>query len=90
MDTPLERGLSLSVDQCLKTTKEKKRMSNVPYASAIGILMHTMLCTWLDICFVVGSVSHYQRSPGLTHWQAIKTIFYYLHGTNELVLCYQK
>ena len=89
VDTPVEKGLTLSIDQCPKTDKEKERMSNVPYASAIGSLMYAMLCTRPDICFAVGLVSRYQSNPGLAHWQAVKRIFRYLRGTSDLVLCYQ-
>ncbi|XP_075111558.1 secreted RxLR effector protein 161-like [Nicotiana tabacum] len=32
-------------------------MKAVPYASAVGILMYAMLCTWPDICFAVGVVN---------------------------------
>ena len=88
VDTPVEKGLTLSLDQCPKTDKEKERMSNVPYASAVGSLMYAMLCTRPDICFAVGLVSRYQSNSGLTHWQTVKRIFRYLR-TSDLVLCYQ-
>jgi len=52
MDTPVENSLTLSIDQYPKTDKEKERMNNVPYASAIGSLMYAMLCTWTDIYFL--------------------------------------
>jgi len=87
--TPVEKGLTLSIDQCLKIDKEKERMSNVPYASAIASLMYAMLCTRPDIWFAVGLVSRYQSNPGFTHWEAVKQIFRYLRGTSDLVLCYQ-
>jgi len=45
VDTPVEKGLPLSFDQCAKTDKEKVIMSNVPYASAMAGLMYTMFCT---------------------------------------------
>jgi len=89
VDTPDEKGLTLSIDQCLKTDKEKERMSNVLYASSIGSLMDAMLCTRPDICFAIGLVSRYQSNSGLAHWPAIKRIFRYLHGTSDLILCYQ-
>jgi len=65
--TPVEKGLTLSLDQCPKTDKEMERMNNVPYASAIGSLMYVMLCTQLDTCFAVGLVSRYQSNPGPAH-----------------------
>ena len=89
VDTPIEKGLTISLEQCPKTDKEKERMNNVPYASAIRSLMYAMLCTWPDICFAVGLVNHYQSNPGPIHWQAVTRIFRYLRGTCELVLCYQ-
>ena len=52
--------------------------------------MYAMLCTQLDICFAVGLVSHYQSNPGPTHWQAVKRIMRYLHGTTDLVLYYHR
>jgi len=39
VDTLVEKGLTLSLDQCPKTDKEKERMNNIPYASAVGSLM---------------------------------------------------
>ena len=67
VDTPVKKGLTLSLDQCPKTDKEKERMSNVPYASAVGSLMYAILCTRPKICFAVGLVSYYQSNPGSAH-----------------------
>ena len=88
MDSPVEKGLAFSLDQCPKTDKEKERMSNVPYTSAVGSLIYAILCTQPDICFAIGLLCRYQRSPGAAHWQAAKRIFCYLHGISDLVLCY--
>ena len=75
IDTPVEKGSALCLDQCLKIDKEKKHMSTVPYAEAIGNLMYAMLCTRPDICFVIGMVSRYQSNPGPLHWATMKRIF---------------
>uniref|UniRef100_A0A2N9HLT2 Reverse transcriptase Ty1/copia-type domain-containing protein n=1 Tax=Fagus sylvatica TaxID=28930 RepID=A0A2N9HLT2_FAGSY len=74
IDTPMEKGCTLSLDQCPKNDEEKNQMSKVPYASAIGSLMYAMLCTRPDICFAVGMVSRYQSNPGPAHWRAVKRI----------------
>ena len=89
VDTLVEKGLTLNLEQCLTTDDEKQKMSNVPYASAVGSLMYAMLCTRPDICFAVGLVSRYQSNPVTAHWQAVKRIMRYLRGTTDLVLCYQ-
>uniref|UniRef100_A0A2N9FZX9 Integrase catalytic domain-containing protein n=1 Tax=Fagus sylvatica TaxID=28930 RepID=A0A2N9FZX9_FAGSY len=88
IDTPMEKGCTLSLDQCPKNDEEKNQMSKVPYASAIGSLMYAMLCTRPDICFAVGMVSRYQSNPGPAHWRAVKRILRYLRGTSDHALCY--
>jgi len=59
MDTPVEKGLTLSFDQCPKTDDENEAMNNAPYVSAVGGLMYAILSIRPDICFTVGLVSHY-------------------------------
>ena len=49
MDTLVDKSLSLSRDMCLKTPKEKEKMSKVPYVSAVDSLMYAMVCTRPDI-----------------------------------------
>ena len=88
IDTPIEKGHTLSLEDCPKLEKEKREMARVPYASAVGSMMYAMLCTRPDICFTVGMVSHYQSNPRPIHWQAVKRIFQYLCGTSDLILCY--
>ena len=70
MDTSVDKSLSLSLsrDMCPKTPEEKKKISRVPYASAVGSLMYAMMCTRPDICYAVGLVSRYQSNPGQKHW----------------------
>ena len=88
IDTPMEKGHALNLDQCPKNDEEKKCMSTVPYAAAVGSLMYAMLCTRPDICYAVGLVSRYQSNPGPAHWSAVKRIFRYLRGTADLALSY--
>jgi len=42
-----------------------------------------------DICFAVGLLSHYQSNPRPIHRQDAKRIMNYVHGTIDLVVCYQ-
>ena len=67
MDTPVERNLRLSLDMFHKSPEGKKQMSSVPYSSAIGSLMYAMMCTRLDICYVVGLASRFQSNLGIKH-----------------------
>lgn len=71
-------GVTLSKDQCHKTSKKKNHIKSILYALTMGNLMYAMLCTKLDICFVIGLVSRYQSNPSMEHWMAIKNILKYL------------
>ena len=81
-------GVLLSDDQRSKTLKEEKTMRQVPYASTVGSLMYAMLCTRLDICYLVGIVSRYQSNPGPKHWEAVKHILKYLRRMRDYMLVY--
>ncbi|KAK4411888.1 Retrovirus-related Pol polyprotein from transposon TNT 1-94 [Sesamum angolense] len=85
VDTPMDKSCVLSKELCPKTEEEKKRMTKIPYASAVGSLMYAMMCTRPDLCFAVGMVSRYQSNPGPDHWVAVKRILRYLKGTTAIV-----
>ncbi len=51
--------IHLSKEMSPKTPKERKKMVRIPYALAIGSLMHVMLCTRPDISYVISLTSKY-------------------------------
>ena len=55
----VRHGITLSKDQSPKTPKEEECIKMVPYASTIGSLIYTMLCTRPDIYYVVRMISRY-------------------------------
>ena len=63
-------------------------MSKVPYSSAVGRLMYTMVCTRPNIAHAVGVVSRYMNDPGKEHWMAVKWILRYLRSTTSHALCF--
>lgn len=63
-------------------------MKQIPYASAIGSIMYTMLCTRPDVSYALSVTSRYQANPGEGHWIAVKTILKYLRRTNDMFLIY--
>ena len=67
IDTTVAQNKSLSLDMCPKTKGEKEKMVLVPYAIAVRSSMYAMMCTWSDICYVVGLVSRFQSNLGLAH-----------------------
>ena len=68
---------------------EKEQLKSIPYASAVGSLMYTQVCTRPNIGFVVGMLAKYQSNPGIQHWKATKKVMRYLQGTKKHMLTYK-
>jgi hypothetical protein len=85
---PMLPGKVLSKTQGPATAEERERMTNIPYASAVGSIMYAMLCTRPDIAHAVSLTSRYQSDPGMEHWTAVKNILKYLKRTKDMFLCY--
>ena len=61
--TPLAGHFKLSSKQCPQSLEEKE-MSRVPYASAEGSFMYTMVCTRLDLTYAVSTVIWFMSNSG--------------------------
>ncbi|KAK9024881.1 hypothetical protein V6N11_064787 [Hibiscus sabdariffa] len=68
--------------------QERERMSQIPYASAIGSIMYAMICTRPDLSYALSMTSRYQANPGEGHWTAVKNILKYLRRTKDVFLVY--
>jgi len=85
---PMSHGITLSKSQCATTPDEQKRMSTIPYASAIGSIMYAMLCTRPDVSFALSVTSRYQSDFGEPHWTIVKSILKYLRRTKDMFLIF--
>ncbi|KAM2676504.1 hypothetical protein EV1_003163 [Malus domestica] len=85
---PVRHGIQLSKAMEPKTPEEIRQISYIPYASAIGSLMYTMICTRPDIAYAVSITSRYQSNPGSEHWAAVKTVLKCLRRTKDMFLVY--
>ena len=66
-DLPMRHGLYLSKTQNPTSPDEIRRMSGIPYASAIGSIMYAMLCTRPDVAYALSATSRFQSNPGESH-----------------------
>ncbi|GJZ90421.1 retrotransposon protein, putative, ty1-copia subclass [Tanacetum coccineum] len=85
----LNEELRLSKIQGASTPAELKRMQNVPYASAMGLIMYAVRCTRLDVAFAQNITSRFQQNPGDLHWTTVKNILKYLRNTKDMFLVYE-
>ena len=71
------------------TPEDSKALSaDVPYRSAIGSLMYLMICTRPDLGFAVGRLSQYCEEPLRCHWNAVKRVYRYVKGTQNMGILY--
>ena len=61
-------------------------MSKVPYALAVGSLLHIMACTRPDITHAVGVIRRYMSHPKIEHYNVVKWILIYLRATSNKCL----
>ncbi|GJX99312.1 retrotransposon protein, putative, ty1-copia subclass [Tanacetum coccineum] len=85
---PMQEKLKLSKSDGASTPAEKRRMSNVPYASAVGSIMYAVRCTRPDVAFAQNITSRFQQNPGELHWTTVKNILKYLRNTKDMFLVY--
>ncbi|GJU95052.1 hypothetical protein Tco_1319808 [Tanacetum coccineum] len=71
-----------------ENTAERKRMQNVPYASAVGYIMYAVRCTRPDVAFAQNITSRFQQNPGDLYWTTVKNILKYLRNTKDMFLVY--
>jgi ATP-binding cassette subfamily B (MDR/TAP) protein 1 len=90
VSTPLAPHFKLSASMSPRTEEERKQMAQIPYANAVGALMYAMVCTRPDISHAVSMVSRYMHDPGKGHWQAVKWILRYIHGTTDIGLKFER
>jgi transposase InsO family protein len=77
-----------SADDCPSTPEEKAAMRDIPYRSALGMLLYLSVCTRGDIMYIVSRLAKYVSNPGIKHWQALKRVLRYLRGTTKYGLRY--
>lgn len=88
VNTPLAPHFKLSQEQSPKTNDELEQMDKVPYASCIGSLMYSMVCTRPDLAYALSVVSRFISNPGDEHWKALKWIMRYVKGSLDIGLVY--
>ena len=83
--TPMEAGLQLV--SC--PVEEQPTQTEITYyQSAVGALMHAACATRPDISYAVSALSQYSARPSTAHFDALKRVFRYLHGSADQALTY--
>ncbi|KAL0448991.1 UNVERIFIED_CONTAM: hypothetical protein Slati_1455500 [Sesamum latifolium] len=83
-------GLTQSsyIEKTPKIDEELKRMSNIPYASAVGSIQYVVQCTRPDVAYALSVMSRYQACARKAQWGTVKSILKYLKRTKDMFLIY--
>ena len=65
-------------------------MEKVPYSSAVGSIMFTMVSTRPDISHAISVLSKFMSNPEKEHWLGMKWLLRYLKGSSDVGLIYKK
>ncbi|KAL2238396.1 UNVERIFIED_CONTAM: Retrovirus-related Pol polyprotein from transposon TNT 1-94 [Sesamum indicum] len=87
---PLAAHFQLSKNQSPHSDIEKAKMEKVPYSNVIGSIMFLMVCTRPDIAYAISCLSRYMSNPGPPHWEALKWLLKYLHGSENIGIRFSK
>ena len=71
---PVLQGVKLSKTQNPTTAEDRERMKVIPYASAIGSIKYTMLCTRPIVYPALSLARGYNSDQGVDHWTLVKII----------------
>ncbi|KAL2247829.1 UNVERIFIED_CONTAM: Retrovirus-related Pol polyprotein from transposon TNT 1-94 [Sesamum indicum] len=52
--------------------------------------MFLMVCTRPDIAYAISCLSRYMSNPGPPHWEALKWLLKYLHGSENVDILFSK
>ncbi|KAL0453689.1 UNVERIFIED_CONTAM: hypothetical protein Slati_1347000 [Sesamum latifolium] len=85
---PMRHEIKLSKKKSPKTDEELKRMSDIPYASAVGNIQYVVHHKRPDVVYDLSVTSRYQACAGEAHWSVVKTIFKYLKITKDMFFIY--
>ena len=69
-----------------QTDLEREHIKRILYASVVGSIMYSMICTRPDVAYALGVVSRYQSRYGEGYWNAVKNILKYLRRTQDYCL----
>lgn len=86
--TPIGAYFSLRSATDKEYEEVYEEMRGVPYQSAVGSVMYSMIGTRPDLAYPVGLVSRFMSKPVKEHWSAVKWILRYIQGTLDTRLCF--
>jgi hypothetical protein len=64
---PLVKGDKLGALQSPRNQLEIDQIKSIPYASTVGSIMYTQVCTRSDLAFITELLGRFQSNLGMKH-----------------------
>ncbi|KAK0578560.1 hypothetical protein LWI29_012337 [Acer saccharum] len=87
-NVPLCASFMLSAALSPRSLEESRYMEEIPYSSAVGSVMYSIISTRPDLAQAISVLSRYMANPGKGHWNAMKWLLRYISSTTEVGLNY--
>lgn len=87
--TPLGAHFKLQTPTDKEYQEQEERMKDIPYQSAVGSIMYSMVGTRPDLTYVVGVIRRFMSRHVHEHWQAVKWVLRYARGTVDTKLSFK-
>ena len=85
---PMTHGITFSKSLCPQKHNERTHMSLIPYASAIGSIIYSIICIRPDVSYTLSVTCRYKSDLSEGHWVVVKNILKYLRNTKDIFLIY--
>lgn len=83
--TPLGHHIKLSKDQWSVLEKDTTdELFSICHICSVGSIKYSIVCSRLDVAFVISVVNRYIENPGKAHLNAFKWILRYIKGSVDL------
>ncbi|KAK0588036.1 hypothetical protein LWI29_033216 [Acer saccharum] len=85
VNVPLSPSFVLFATLSSRSIEESRFMESIPYSSAVGSVMYSMISTIPDLAQAISVLSRYMSDLGKGHWNAMKWLLRYISSTTWLI-----
>src|SRR5436309_15309014 len=83
VSSPIATGTKL-----IKTTEESMATDLKQYQSNVRSQMYAMLCTRLDLAYIISQIYQFSSNPSTIHESAGKRVLRYFNGTHNFSITF--
>lgn len=87
-NVPIPSNFVLSTTLTPKSLEESRYTETIPYSSAVGSVMYSMISTTPELAQTISVLFRYMQKPRKRHWNAVEWLLRYINSTISVGLVY--